>query len=241
VSVEIEEMLRRYAQQLDRLAPDMTGAEVRARAERLAAHGAVHGPTGSNGSQSERAYLVEEKDRRPLAFARARDRRRRVITVLAAAAALIVVTVAVAVTRPSRHHQPNGSGAPASTPHPTTATPLTASRVAQMLAEGQFATIASEIEPPSSRSADQVAVEQAWGKLSNAYGAFLSTETRDEGAFAPLGPPDSPNVADETVLQMSHGLILLRVTLTPDGGLVHLELWPLGWGIQVFPGQYFGF
>ena len=182
--------------------------------------------TGPNGSRPERAYLVEEKDHRPLASARAHVRRRHVIGALATAAAVIAVTVAVAVTRHSTH-QPNGSAATPTTAAPpiTTATPLTASRVAQMLAAGQSAAIASEIEPPSRRSADQVILEQAWRDLTNGYGTLLSTETQDEDLFPPPAPPDSPGgVVDETVLQMSHGLIMLGVTLSPDGALVHVEL-----------------
>jgi hypothetical protein len=94
-----------------------------------------------------------------------------------------------------------------------------------MLAAGHFAEIASEIEPPSRRSADQVILEQAWGDLTNGYGTLLSTETQDEDRFPPPAPPDSPGgVVDETVLQMSHGLIMLGVTLSPDGALVHVEL-----------------
>ncbi len=247
MSVEIEEMLYRYAQQLDHMAPDMTAAEVRARAEQLAAHGGARWAPEPDGHPSQRGYLIEPEDGRALAFAGARDRRRRAITVLAAAAAVIVVTLAVAVTRPSTHRQPTRPVVTATTAAPptTTATPLTASRVAQMLAAGQFAAITSEIEPPSRRSADQVVLEQAWGDLTNEYGTLVSTGTQDEGLFAPLGPPDSPDVADETVLQMSHGLILLRVTLSRDAALVHLELWPLppSWpdSMQVYPGTYFGF
>jgi hypothetical protein len=221
-------MVRRYAEHEDRLAPPKTAADARARAEQLAV---------------QRGYLVEPEDRRALAFARARGRRRRVVTVLAAVAAVVVVTVAVAVTRPSTHHQPNGSGAPAATPHPTTATPLTASRVAQMLVDGQFAAIASEIEPPSRRSGDQAVLKQAWGDLTNAFGTLVSTGTQYEDSFPLPAFPASPGaVVDKTVLQMSYGLILLRVTLSPDGALVHVELqpWPTA-PFDFYIGQSFGF
>jgi len=107
----------------------MTAAEVRARAEQLAAHGAVRGPTGPNGSRPERAYLVEEKDHRPLAFARVHVRRPHVIGALGAAAAIIAVTVGVAVTRPGSHRQSKPvAPAPSSTtvPQPLPVVPLPA-------------------------------------------------------------------------------------------------------------------
>jgi hypothetical protein len=79
----------------------------------------VDATTGPDGPQHERVYLVEEKDHRPLAFARAHVRRRHVIAVLAAVAAVVVVTVAVAVTRPGAHHQPQPSPVvPPPTPTP---------------------------------------------------------------------------------------------------------------------------
>jgi hypothetical protein len=162
-----------------------------------------------------------------------RTRPVRLLGLVAAAAAIVII--AVAVTRPASHGQPN------TVPPTTTPIPLSAPRVAQMLAAGQFATIASEIEPPSLRSADQVILEQDWANLTNANGALLSTGTQDEHWFAPPLPSGSPGtVVDETVLQMSHGLILLRVTLSPDGGLVHVELQP-GPAFFADVGQSFGF
>jgi hypothetical protein len=181
---------------------------------------------------------------RALGFAGGRSRKRPVIAGLAAA--VIVVAVGVVVTRPGKHNQLTGPAAPTTTTAPpiTTATPLTASSVAQMLAAGQFADIASEVEPPSRRSADQVILEQAWGDFTNAYGALLWTGTQDEDAFPPPAPPDSPgtgsDAVDETVLHMSHGLILLRVTVGPGGALVHVELWP-GPAFFAETGQSFGF
>jgi hypothetical protein len=182
-----------------------------------------------NGSRPERAYLVEHAG--PLA--KRRTGRRPVIGALAAAAAVVVAAVAVVVTWPSARHQsttaPTTPPTPATSAAPltTTATPLTASRVAQMLANGQFTTIAGEIQPPFRRSADRVILEQAWGDLTNEYGTLLSTGTQDEDLFPPLAAPDSPGaVVDETVLQMLHGLIMLRVTLSPDRALVHVELLP---------------
>jgi hypothetical protein len=178
---------------------------------------------------------------------------------LVAAVIVIVAAVGVVVTRPSAHHQHNTvPSAPPTTAAPataqavtptttaaTTAAPLTAPRVAQMLAAGQFAAIASGIEPPSQRSADQAVLEQAWADLTtNAYGTLLSTETQDEDLFPPPGNTGAagPGAVDETVLQMSHGLILLRVTHNPDGALVHVELQPLSGGPFSFDiGQLFGF
>ena len=131
MSVEIEEMLRRHAQQLDRLAPDMTAEEVRARAEQLAAGDGAGGATTSpNGSRPERAYLIEPPDHQIVALARHRAPRRRAIAILAAVAAVIAVTVAVAVTRPSAHGQLKPvvpAHLPATTmPLPPTTTPLPA-------------------------------------------------------------------------------------------------------------------
>jgi hypothetical protein len=234
-------MGRRYAQHEDRQAPPVTAAEARARAERFAAgEGPGREAIERNGAPGERGYLVEPDHpmstlRRPL------PRRGRLIVVLAVAA--LIATAVVVTTRSGasdqRHNMPTA-------PPTTTTTPLTASRVARMLATGQFAAIANEIEPPSRRSADQVILEQAWADLTNQYGTVLSTETQDEDLFAPPAPPDSPGaVVDETVLQMSHGLILLRVTLSPHGALVHVELqahppqWPDS--MQAFPGRPSGF
>jgi hypothetical protein len=184
-------------------------------------------------------------DHRALGFAGWRSPKRPVIVGLAAA--VIVVAVGVVVTRPSTHHHSNGLAAAETTTAPptTTVTPLTASSVAQMLVAGQFADIASKVEPPSRRSADQVILEQAWGDFTNAYGTLLWTGTQDEDAFPPPAPPGSSGAAgsdavDETVLHMSHGLILLRVTLGPDGALVHVELWP-GPAFFADVGQTFGF
>jgi hypothetical protein len=84
-----------------------------------------------------------------------------------------------------------------------------------------------------------VILEQAWGNLTAAYGTFVSTGAQDEGLF-PVAPPDSPaavfDTADQTVLQLSHGLVLLRVTLGTDGAIEHVELRP-----QVYVAHYIGF
>jgi hypothetical protein len=114
MSVEIEEMLRRYGQQLDRLAPLPTAAEVRARAEQLAAgDGAAGATTGPDGARREPGYLVEPEVHQMVALARPHTHRRRAIAVLATAAAVIGVTVAVAVTRPGTRPRPK----PAAPPH----------------------------------------------------------------------------------------------------------------------------
>jgi hypothetical protein len=117
MSVEIEEMLRRYGQELDRLPPLPTAAEVRARAEQLSAReGAGYDASEPYGRARERGYLVEAEDHQMVAFARPRAPRRRAIAVLAAVAAVIAVTVGVAVTRPGSHRQSNPVGpAPSST------------------------------------------------------------------------------------------------------------------------------
>jgi hypothetical protein len=119
MSVEIEEMVRSYAQHQDRLAPPVTAAEARARAEQSAAgDGATRTTTEPDGPTRERGYLVEPREREMVTFAKPRAPRRRVIAVLAAVAAVTVVTVAVAVTRPGAHHQPEPPVAPP--PSPTT-------------------------------------------------------------------------------------------------------------------------
>jgi hypothetical protein len=228
VSAEIEETLRGYAQHQDAQAPPVTVAEARARAEPLVSphNGAKRATADPDDVTGERGYLVEP-DHPTSALGRPRPRRGRLIVGLAVAA--LIATAVVVTTRPSTHHQPDGPVAPPTTAPPptTTATPLTASRVAQMLVAGQFATIASEIEPSSRRSVDQVILEQAWGDLTNEYGTLVSTGTQDEGLFPALATRDSPGaVVDETVLEMSHGLILLGVTLSRDGALVHVELLP---------------
>jgi hypothetical protein len=173
---------------------------------------------------------------------------------LAAVAAVIVAAVAVMVTWPSTHHQPNavatapgcgawrylGSGRSCR----RATSPVTAAWVAQMLAAGKFATIASEVEPRSERSADQAVLEQAWGDLTTWYGTLQSTETQDEDLFPPAVLRDnSGGVVDETVLQMSYGLILLRVTPGSDGALAHVELVPLldVWPSSEFTGPPLGF
>jgi hypothetical protein len=234
VSAEIEEILRLYAQHQDTQALPVTVAEARARVESLVLpnDGAKRAATHPDGPRREPGYLVEP-DHPTSILGRPRPRRGRLIVVLAVAA--LIATCVLVTTRPGTHHPPSTvppvapptTAAPATTqaaPPTPTATPLTASRLAQMLAAGHFAEIASEIEPPSRRSADQVILEQAWADLTNGYGTLLSTETQDEDRFPPPAPPDSPGgVVDETVLQMSHGLIMLGVTLNPDGALVHVE------------------
>jgi hypothetical protein len=84
----------------------------------------VDATTARDGSPPEGAYLVEEKDHGPLAFARARLHRRHVIAALATAAAIIVVTVAVVVTRPGSHRQPNPvAPSPTTVPQPLPVVP----------------------------------------------------------------------------------------------------------------------
>jgi hypothetical protein len=215
----------------------------------------AHVAADLSGTLPEPAYIPEAETHPTLTVRGPRARRSRIIVALAVAA--LIATAVVVVTQSRTSHQqeisPTPSLLPATTapsptteaaPPTTTAAPPTdeASRVAQMLAAGQFSAIASEIEPPSRRSADETVLEHAWGDLTAAYGSFVSTGTQDQGVLDALPqPPDTPagaalDAADERVLQMSHGLILLRVTAGPDGALLHLEFRP-----EVYLGRYIGF
>jgi hypothetical protein len=214
----------------------------------------AHVAADLSGTLPERAYIPEAETHPTLTVRGPRARRSRIIVALAVAA--LIATALVVVTQSRTSHQQEISPTPSLLPATTAASPTTeaapptttapppddASRVADMLAAGQFSAIASEIEPPSRRSADETVLEHAWGDLTAAYGTFVSTGTQDQGVLDALPqPPDTPagaalDAADETVLQMSHGLILLRVTPGPDGALVHLEFRP-----EVYLGRYIGF
>ena len=146
MSAELEEMVRRYAEHQDHLAPPKTAADARARAEQLAAHGAAPCAPAPDGHPRERGYLVAPEDHEMVAFARPHAHRRRAIAVLAAVAAVIGVTVVVAVTRPSTQHQPNTvpttpvapatTTAPATTGVPTTLAPSPAPTITIVPASG---------------------------------------------------------------------------------------------------------
>jgi hypothetical protein len=107
MSAETEELLRRYAEQQDRLAPPVSVAEAlaRVRLPALPADGPARAPAQLDASRGERGYLPEPEGH-PTAFDGPRRRRSRVIVVLAVAA-LLAATVVV-VTRSTTSH-----------PHPT--------------------------------------------------------------------------------------------------------------------------
>jgi hypothetical protein len=130
MSVEIEEMVRRYAEHEERLALPVTAAEARTRAERRAAgDGAVGAATGSDGSGSERGYFIDQHEHHTVALPGPRSRKRRLLVALTVAA--LIATVVVVVTRSRTSDQPGISPTPPSSPA-TTVSPATTALPAGM-------------------------------------------------------------------------------------------------------------